>query len=163
MNAVQRLINAGAEVQVKDSNGHSPYELAKQEGKPEVAKYLDQVGKTAAESHSNLATLMTSSTVNTLSFPKTPDSITTAKDSKGMEKHNRGGGSQIKQQANDTKSLVEHQTSTKSNGLTKEDAERVSRTDHLAIRVGIDLLSTWIWVIVLLFFFMFGLNISFLR
>lgn len=62
MKAVQRLVEAGAEVQVKDSYGWSPYERAKQAGKTDVAKYLDRVGKSAAESRSGLHTPMTSST-----------------------------------------------------------------------------------------------------
>ena len=68
MKAVQRLVEAGAEVQVKDSYGWSPYERAKQAGKTDVAKYLDRVGKSAAESRSGLHTPMTSSpSVATLS------------------------------------------------------------------------------------------------
>ena len=73
MVAVQRLVKAGAEVQVKDSYGLSPYERAKQAGKTEVAKYLDQIGRSAEEPNSNLPTPMTSSasiaTMNDTTIP----------------------------------------------------------------------------------------------
>ena len=62
MVAVQRLVSAGVEVQVKDSYGLSPYERAKQAGKTEMAKYLDQIGRSAEEPGSKLPTPMTSST-----------------------------------------------------------------------------------------------------
>ena len=61
MKAVQRLIGAGADVQIKDSYGHSPYERAKQAGKAEVAKYLDQIGNFATESSSHIVTPNTNS------------------------------------------------------------------------------------------------------
>ena len=67
MKAVQRLIEVGGDVQVKDPNGRSPYERAKQAGKAEVARYLDQIGRFAAESRSHVVTPNTSSdSVNTL-------------------------------------------------------------------------------------------------
>ncbi|KAL8831428.1 MAG: hypothetical protein Q9191_000872 [Dirinaria sp. TL-2023a] len=61
MTAVQRLVAAGADVQVKDSYGRSPYERAKRADKAEVAKYLDHVGRLAAESISHANTPNTSS------------------------------------------------------------------------------------------------------
>lgn len=64
MKAVRRLIDAGAEVQVKDRFGLSPYERAKRAGKMEMAKYLDQVGKSTTQSSPHLPTLMISSDVN---------------------------------------------------------------------------------------------------
>lgn len=48
MEAVRRLVDAGAEVQVKDRFGSSAYDRAKQAGKTKVAKYLDQVGQSTA-------------------------------------------------------------------------------------------------------------------
>ena len=66
MKAVQRLIEVGGDVQVKDAYGRSPYERAKQAGKVEVARYLDQIGRFAAESSSLVVTPNTSSdSVNT--------------------------------------------------------------------------------------------------
>lgn len=61
MKAVQRLVAAGADVQVKDSYGRSPYEQAKWADRAEVAKYLDHVGRLAAESNSHVNTPNTSS------------------------------------------------------------------------------------------------------
>ena len=63
MRAVQRLVDAGVEVQVKDAYGMSPYERAKQAGKTEMAKYLDQIGRRVPESDvHHLATSTSSST-----------------------------------------------------------------------------------------------------
>lgn len=45
LSVVQRLVETGAQVQVKDSYGYSPYETARQAGNTEVAKYLDRIGK----------------------------------------------------------------------------------------------------------------------
>ena len=67
MKAVKRLIEVGGDVQVKDPYGRSPYERAKQAGKASVARYLDQVGRFAAESRSYIVTPNTSSdSVNTM-------------------------------------------------------------------------------------------------
>lgn len=60
MKTVRRLVTAGADVQVKDRFGLSPYERAKRAGKTKIAKYLDQVGKSAAESSLRLPTPVTS-------------------------------------------------------------------------------------------------------
>lgn len=74
MKAVQRLIETGVDVQIKDSYGRSPYERAKQAGHAEVAKYLDRVGKSAAELSSQSNTPKTSSdSINTMR----PSSFTT--------------------------------------------------------------------------------------
>lgn len=61
MKAMRRLIEAGADVQIKDSYGRSPYERAKRAGKAEMAKYLDQTGRSAAESSPHVTTPNTSS------------------------------------------------------------------------------------------------------
>lgn len=52
MKVVRRLIEAGADVQAKDWYGQSPYELARQEGQTAVARYLDQIGRSVAQSSS---------------------------------------------------------------------------------------------------------------
>ena len=48
--ACRRLIDAGAETQVKDDWGRSPYEVAKQSGHLKTARFLDRFGKDAVES-----------------------------------------------------------------------------------------------------------------
>ncbi|KAL8786436.1 MAG: hypothetical protein Q9195_008206 [Heterodermia aff. obscurata] len=79
MIAVQRLVDAGAEVQVKDSYGFSPYERAKQAGKTEMAKYLDQIGKSAEEPELSLPTPMTSSasiaTMSNIAIPALSEDV----------------------------------------------------------------------------------------
>ena len=48
--ACRRLIDAGAETQVKDDWGRSPYEIAKQSGHLKTARFLDRYVKGATES-----------------------------------------------------------------------------------------------------------------
>lgn len=97
MKAVQRLIDAGAEVQVKDRYGWSPYERAKQAGKMEVAKYLDRAGKSAAESSSHLPTPeIDSVSLHTLNATTaSPPAISAGEDeAERDDRVNRGSGSQ---------------------------------------------------------------------
>ena len=67
MKAVRRLIEFGCEVQIKDRYGRSPYERAKQAGMGDVARYLDQIGRSAAEPNSIVITPNPSSdSINTV-------------------------------------------------------------------------------------------------
>ena len=91
MVAVQRLVNAGAEVQVKDSYGYSPYERAKRAGKTDMAKYLDQVGKSTEEPGLNLPTPMTSSaSVATMSNTNIPALNEDIRSSPGIKEAREG-------------------------------------------------------------------------
>lgn len=58
MKALKCLVHAGVEVQVKDDYGHSPYEIARQFGQMEAAKYLDRVGKGTSTSATSLPRLV---------------------------------------------------------------------------------------------------------
>jgi len=76
MKAVHRLIGAGADIQVKDRFGLSAYERAKQAGKTEVAKYLDRVGRSEADSKTPVPTPVTSSdSINTLNATTDPEPV----------------------------------------------------------------------------------------
>ncbi|KAL9625537.1 MAG: hypothetical protein Q9160_000248 [Pyrenula sp. 1 TL-2023] len=159
MEAVKRLVNAGAEVQVKDADGFSPYELAKREGKFEVAKYLDHIGKAAAAEvpHSNLATpAMSSASINMLDTSKTLPG-----DRSGAEEHDQGEGFQIKQHDAEAEKLVGQLISKASNELINNDASmKAPRRMAPATRLGMNMALTWIYMAVsLLFFFLFTLGL----
>lgn len=74
MKALKCLVDAGVEVQVKDDYGHSPYEIARQSGQMEAAKYLDRVGKGTTTSAISLPRLVDKS-----DRAKTPIATTVSK------------------------------------------------------------------------------------
>ena len=140
MVAVQRLVNAGAEVQVKDSYGLSPYERAKQAGKTEVAKYLDQIGRSAEEPRSSLPTPVTSSasivTMNKTTIPTPSEDVRS-----GQIKEARNG---------DNPSGSQHAEN------TNQETPRHSFHNKSIFLQTRDLAPDWRYVIIVLAAFLFG-------
>ena len=116
MVAVQRLVKAGAEVQVKDSYGLSPYERAKQAGKTEVAKYLDQIGRSAEEPGSGLHTPMTSSaSIATTSNTAIHNLDEDARSSQGIKEASKGDRTPLSHNDEDSlRDTIEHSLNSKS-------------------------------------------------
>ncbi|KAL8717711.1 MAG: hypothetical protein Q9181_008289 [Wetmoreana brouardii] len=79
MKAMQRLVDYGAGVQVKDYYGRSPYEIARRSGNTEMARYLDRIGKSAVKLLSTQSTPVPSPELvePDLASRKTFDSATT--------------------------------------------------------------------------------------
>lgn len=163
MKAVKRLVEVGAEVQVKNSYGWSPYERAKQAGKTDVAKYLDQVGKSAAESRSGLPTPMASSTsvatTNTINVESatTPDfsgSLTTAvhiQDDGERRMSGHGDGLQVEHPK--SKSFEEKILDHSSEGLTQSQESTITALQQKAAHLPFN----WHYVFIFLVAFMLGL------
>ncbi|KAF7509316.1 hypothetical protein GJ744_008210 [Endocarpon pusillum] len=165
MKVVRRLIDAGAEVQIKDHNGRSPYERAKQKGKTEVAKYLDQIGKSVAKPSPHLPSSLNSSTsVNTLNAIVTPEPTMTVEASSA-----RGGGldgakegrldeyAQVKQRRDDSQNAqMHHQITNTASACIDRDSPTSIKT-NLAELQAIDLTSIRNYVITFLLALMLGL------
>lgn len=145
MIAVQRLVNAGVEVQVKDSYGLSPYERAKQAGKTEMAKYLDQIGRSAEEPGSKLPTPMTSSaslaTMNNTTIPTLSEDVRSGQGIKEARKGDHAPGSQHAK--NDNRETPGHSFDWKSN-----------------FQQARDVAPDWRYVIIIFAAFLFGFYVK---
>ena len=141
MIAVQRLVNAGAEVRVKDSYGLSPYERAKQAGKTEVAKYLDQIGRSAEEPGSSLPTPMASSasiaTMNNATISTLEEDV---RNSQGIKETRRGDCSPLSH----------------NNENNHQDTNDQSFNSKSKVQQAIDLAPHWHYIIIALAAFLFG-------
>ena len=92
MKALKCLVDAGEEVQAKDDYGHSPYEIARQSGQMEAAKYLDRVGKGTSTSTTSLPRLVDES-----DRAKTPIARTVSKSNNNLRETQHERGNQIQQ------------------------------------------------------------------